>query len=76
MLRTEMTTERFKNNTNPINIQKCVTYTEEVDGLNAASILFQSPCNRFIEDCEASEIIKRHSFNVILVDFVPHIVPT
>ena len=31
---------------------------EDVEGLNAVSILFHAPRNRLIDDCDAPEIIK------------------
>ena len=53
---------------------------EDVEGLNAVSILFHAPCNRLIDDCDAPEIIKtdliggdvdelcpKYSFCIILI---------
>ena len=53
-----MTMGKLKNVKKAMKVLKCVRCSEDVDGLNAVSILFQTPCRRFTEDLDAPEIIK------------------
>ena len=58
MLCTETTIGKFKNVKNGMKVLECIRCAEDVEGLNAVSILFQAPCRRVIDDCDAPEIIK------------------